>query len=70
MLYFYDNELFDKYVSMQQRKDLSLCEECGGVFLPSNCTLEACPCKDEWRLQSIKAANQRSQSLQQQASPV
>jgi hypothetical protein len=36
----------DVYVAKQQRRQLGLCEECGGVFEPSTCSEQRCPNKN------------------------
>ncbi|KAF5843778.1 hypothetical protein DUNSADRAFT_8293 [Dunaliella salina] len=35
----------DVIVARQQRRQLGLCEECGGIFEPSSCTEQQCPMK-------------------------
>eukprot|EP00983_Pelagomonas_calceolata_P058360 1145448-Pelagomonas_calceolata.AAC.7 len=35
----------DVFVARQQRKQLGLCEECGGIFEPSSCAQQQCPMK-------------------------
>jgi len=35
----------DVFVARQQRRQLGLCEECGGIFDPSRCTEQQCPMK-------------------------
>ena len=35
----------DKWVARQQRRDLGLCEECGGVYDAATCTQRACPAR-------------------------
>lgn len=35
----------DVYVARQQRRQLGLCEECGGIFEPSTCSEQQCPSK-------------------------
>lgn len=44
MLGFYVSaQQVDLYFARAQRKQLGLCEECGGVFNPKTCTEKACP---------------------------
>ena len=35
----------DRFVARQQRQQLGLCEECGGVFEPGSCTEKSCPAR-------------------------
>eukprot|EP00798_Chlamydomonas_sp_ICE-L_P014152 gene14152-biopygen23233 len=35
----------DVFVAKAQRKQLGMCEECGGVYNPSTCEMEECPSK-------------------------
>ncbi len=35
----------DVFVAKAQRRQLGLCEECGGVFDPATCKQEGCPSK-------------------------
>lgn len=44
MLGFYVSaQSVDAYFAKAQRKQLGLCEECGGVFNPKTCTEKNCP---------------------------
>ncbi len=33
----------DKFVAKAQRRQLGLCEECGGLYDPTTCTEKSCP---------------------------
>lgn len=35
----------DKFVAKSQRRQLGLCEECGGLYNPTSCTRNNCPSK-------------------------
>lgn len=35
----------DKFVAKAQRRQLGLCEECGGLNSPETCTQQGCPMK-------------------------
>lgn len=35
----------DAYVARQQRRQLGLCEECGGLFEPGSCAEKSCPAR-------------------------
>jgi hypothetical protein len=37
--------LVDSFVARMQRRQLGLCEECGGVYEPSSCMQTQCPYK-------------------------
>ena len=43
-LYLSSSQL-DKWVARRQRRQLGLCEECGGLYDPETCTQKACPSK-------------------------
>jgi hypothetical protein len=35
----------DEFVARQQRRQLGLCEQCGGLFEPGSCTQKNCPAR-------------------------
>ncbi len=37
----------DDWVAKQQRKQLGLCETCGGVYDPATCSQDKCPMKNK-----------------------
>ena len=37
----------DEAIARSQRRDLGLCEECGGLFEASSCKEKRCPLRDE-----------------------
>ena len=40
----------DEFVARSQRRQLGLCEQCGGVYDPADCSEPRCPSKREGRL--------------------
>jgi hypothetical protein len=49
----------DVFIARQQRKQLGLCQECGGLYDAPTCTQKNCPLK-----QQAAAAQQQSQPQQ------
>lgn len=43
-LYLSSSQL-DRFVARTQRRQLGLCEECGGLYDPQTCTQQGCPSK-------------------------
>ncbi len=39
------SSILDKWVAKGQRRQLGLCEECGGLYDPQTCTEKDCPSK-------------------------
>ena len=40
----------DVYIARAQRRDLGLCENCGGIYEPEKCNAGDCPLKKKKRL--------------------
>jgi hypothetical protein len=43
MVFYFGTPLVDSYIAKQQRRQLGLCEECGGVFDAATCQKANCP---------------------------
>lgn len=43
LLLYLSSTLVDKFVAKGQRRQLGLCEECGGVNDPATCQQQGCP---------------------------
>jgi hypothetical protein len=37
----------DVFIARAQRRQLGLCEECGGIFDPQTCTQQKCPMRQQ-----------------------
>lgn len=40
---YYSSGVVDAYIARSQRRDLGICEECGGLNDPDTCSQAACP---------------------------
>ena len=43
--FYFSSQYIDKYVAKSQRRQVGLCEECGGVNDPATCQSRTCPLK-------------------------
>ncbi|KAL4418778.1 hypothetical protein ABPG77_001645 [Micractinium sp. CCAP 211/92] len=43
LLLYLSSTQVDKFVARQQRRQLGLCEECGGLYDPATCQQQGCP---------------------------
>lgn len=43
--FYFSSQYIDKYVAKSQRRQLGLCEQCGGVNDPATCQSRTCPLK-------------------------
>ena len=43
--FYFSSQFIDKYVAKSQRRQLGLCEECGGVYSAETCQKSNCPLK-------------------------
>lgn len=45
VVFYFSANAVDVWVAKQQRRELGLCEECGGVYDAATCTKANCPMK-------------------------
>jgi hypothetical protein len=43
--FYFSSQYIDRYVAKSQRRQLGLCEECGGVYDAATCQSRTCPLK-------------------------
>lgn len=43
--FYFSSQVIDKAVARSQRRELGLCEECGGVYEAATCQKANCPLK-------------------------
>jgi hypothetical protein len=45
LAFYFGSQQVDVIIAKQQRKQLGLCERCGGLNEPATCSQEGCPLK-------------------------
>ncbi|GMH33900.1 hypothetical protein BSKO_01734 [Bryopsis sp. KO-2023] len=45
--FYYSAQVVDAYIARSQRRELGICEECGGINEASSCKLGTCPYKQD-----------------------
>jgi hypothetical protein len=51
LLLYLSSTQVDRFIARGQRRQLGLCEECGGLFQPASCTEKACPAQRQQQQQ-------------------
>lgn len=51
LLLYLSSTQVDRFIARGQRRQLGLCEECGGLFQPGSCTEKACPARQQQQQQ-------------------
>lgn len=49
VVFYFSANAVDVWVAKQQRRELGLCEECGGVYNAETCDKQKCPMKGKQR---------------------
>ena len=45
VVFYFSSQIIDSSVAKSQRRQLGLCEECGGVYTAATCRKDNCPLK-------------------------